>query len=115
MEMAIALWLGRGFFELIIWTARWPERMNREWLRYFALPHAVGTLAEVATHAVVVGKTGGEIGSHAIWMSFVAYYVYHVVMWPLCERDEEGNLPKPGAFLLESLMYPFIMWLVPLG
>ena len=37
-------------------------------------------------------------------MSALAFYVYHLVMWPLSKRDDDGKLPKLGAHLLKNLI-----------
>ena len=115
MNMMVMCWIGRGLQETAIWIARSPEEVNGEWLRYYALMHVVGVLAEIGTNALFARFIGGDIGSHAIWISTLAYYVYHLVAWPFMKRDEEGQLPKLGPYVLKNLLFPLLLWTVPLG
>ena len=52
MNMMVVCWLGRGVEEAAIWVMRSPEEINREWLRYYALQHVAGILAEIGTNAL---------------------------------------------------------------
>ena len=115
MNMMVVCWIGRGFSETAIWIMRTPEQVSREWLRYFALMHAVGILAEIGTNALFAHFIGDEIGSHAIWISSFAYYVYHLVQWPFEKRDEQGRLPKLGKYVLVNLVFPIVLCPLPIG
>ena len=99
----------------MVWVIRTPDEVNREYLRYFALPHVVGILAEIGTNALFAHFIGDDIGSHAIWISSLAYYVYHLVAWPFEERHEEGRLPNLGKFILVHLIFPLVLLTLPLG
>ena len=69
----------------------------------------------VGTNALFAHFIGDEIGSHAIWISSFAYYVYHLVQWPFEKRDEDGRRPKPGKYLLTNLIFPLVLWTLTIG
>ena len=69
-------WGLRAFGELAQWVMIWPEEMSCEWLRGHALPHTIQNLVEVGTNVFFVVLLGsGSIGSHALWISLVAFCV----------------------------------------
>ena len=115
VDMMVVCWLGRAFQEAGIWIVRSPDEMNREWLRYYALPHCLGMLAEIGTNALFAHFIGDDSGSHAIWISSFAYYVYHLVQWPFEKRREKGWLPKLWKYVLEMLVYPLVAWTLLVG
>ena len=115
MNMMVVCWIGRGFQEASFYVMRTPDELNHEWLRYYALMHVTGTLAEIGTNALFAHFIGGDIGSHAIWISTVSFYVYHLVQWPFEKRDEEGRLPPLGKYVLQMLVFPLVMWTLFVG
>ena len=109
----------RAFEVLSIWVGRWPEHTSGEWLRDFALPHAFENIVEVGTNALFVFLLGGDIGSHALWISFVAYCVGVEAALVVGYLLKKGRLPSPAKFVKLSLKailnLPLIMWALPLG
>ena len=50
--MMVLCWVARGFEEVVMWITRVPEEIPYEFMRYFALLHVVGILAEIVTNAL---------------------------------------------------------------
>ena len=72
-------------------------------------------MAEIGTNALLAHIIGDEIGSHAVWISSVGYYVYHVVQWPFEKRDKDGRLPNLGEYVLKMFVFPLVLWTVLIG
>ena len=53
-------------------------------------------LGEVGTNAVFVFLLGGDIGSHALWIGFVAFSVGIETGFVLSYMLKKGRLPRPA-------------------
>ena len=68
----------------------------------------------MGTNALLVVSMDGDVGSHAIWLGSVALYIGYIADWPFMKGDEAGRLPLV-PYLLENLVFPIVIFLLPLG
>ena len=103
------IWHVRLLLELGVWMFRTPETITWEFMRYFALPHVAGIVAEVGTWVWLLFVTNGRIGPQAALIAGFPYYVYHLVAWPF-QPHENGRLPSCLPWVVQCLVFPLVIY-----
>ena len=86
-----------------------PKTITWDFMRYFALPHLVGIVAEVGTWVCLLFVTNGRIGPHPALVALFPYYIYHLVAWPFQPR-ENGKLPSCLPWNAQCLVIPVVLY-----
>ena len=86
-----------------------PKTITWDFMRYFALPHLVGIVAEVGTWVCLLFVMNGRIGPHAAPIAAFPYYIYHLVAWPF-EPRENGRLPSCLPWNAQCLVIPVVLY-----
>ena len=86
-----------------------PKTITWDFMRYFALPHLVGIVAEVGTWVCLLFVTNGRIGPHPALVALFPYYIYHLVAWPF-EPRENGRLPSCLPWNAQCLVFPVVLY-----